>query len=42
MICKTLLTKTKHVLSDAADILADFFEELLGMLVDIIEELIDG
>lgn len=38
---KNFLIKTKKVLANVADILADFFEELLGMLVDIIEELIE-
>ena len=38
---KKIFIKIKEAISDGADILADFFEELLGMLVDIIEELID-
>lgn len=38
---KKFFIKIKEAISDGADILADFFEELLGMLVDIIEELID-
>ena len=38
---KKFFIKIKEAISDGADILADFFEELLDMLLEIIEALSD-
>ena len=38
---KRFFIKAKDVLSDGADVLADFFEELLDLLLDIMEAIDD-